>query len=86
MRAVAVACTVEWTGCPWVSEQVMFALGAIVAQDIGLNSGFLANHYLVSVLFRFFFPPARPFSHCGRVARVRSGIYFYFPGLQPVQH
>ena len=41
---VAVACTVGWTGCPRVLEQVLFALGAIVAQGIGLNSGLLANH------------------------------------------
>ena len=47
------ACTIGWTECPRVLEQVMFALGAIVAQGIGLNSGLLANHYLVSVLFRF---------------------------------
>ena len=33
--------------------QILFALGAILAQGIGLNSGLLANHSLVSVLFRF---------------------------------
>ena len=33
--------------------QVLFALGAILTQGIGLNSGLLANHSLVSVLFRF---------------------------------
>ena len=37
--------------------RALFALGAIVAQGIGLNSGLLANHLLVSVLFRFLSHP-----------------------------
>ena len=44
VKGAAAACTIGRTRCPRVPEHVLFALGAIVAQGIGLSSGLLANH------------------------------------------
>ena len=56
----AAACTIGRTRCPRAPEHVWFALGAIVAQGIGLSSGLRANHTCF-LLFVVFFPTQPPF-------------------------